>query len=49
MIDRNHKRAIREFMKTVKLTYEAGEATEHTYRPALTLLCDTLGGGRNPR
>ncbi len=45
MLDRNHKRAIREFMKTVKLTYEAGEATEHTYRPALTLLCDTLGAG----
>ncbi len=32
-------------MKTVKLTYETGEATEHTYRPALTLLCDTLGAG----
>ena len=45
MIDRNHKRAIREFMKTVKLTYETGKVTEHTYRPALTLLCDTLGAG----
>ncbi|MCA8835024.1 MAG: N-6 DNA methylase, partial [Proteobacteria bacterium] len=45
MVDRNNKRAIREFMKTVKLTYETGKVTEHTYRPALTLLCDTLGAG----
>ncbi len=45
MIDRNNKRAVREFMKTVKLTYETGKVTEHTYRPALTLLCDTLGAG----
>ena len=45
MAERNHKRAIREFITTVKRTYEAGEATEHTYRPALTLLCDTLGAG----
>ena len=45
MTDRNNKRAIREFMKTVKLTYETGKVTEHTYRPALTLLCDTLGAG----
>ena len=46
MAEENNKRAIREFMKTVKRTYEAGEATEHTYRPALTLLCDTLGAGK---
>ncbi len=45
MAEENHKRAVREFITTVKRTYEAGEATEHTYRPALTLLCDTLGAG----
>ncbi len=37
--------AIRDFIKTVKRTYEAGGATEHTYRPALTLLCDTVSDG----
>ena len=45
MVEQNDIEAIRDFIKTVKRTYEAGGATEHTYRPALTLLCDTVSDG----
>ena len=46
MIDRNHKRAIRKFITEVKQFYDAGKATELTYRRFLEELCNTLGASK---
>ncbi len=45
MADRNHKRAVRKFITEVKQFYDAGKATELTYRRFLEELCNTLGAG----
>ncbi|MGU9963820.1 MAG: type ISP restriction/modification enzyme [Candidatus Halichondribacter symbioticus] len=43
MAERNHKRAVRKFITEVKQFYDAGKATELTYRRFLEDLCNTLG------
>ncbi len=45
MAEKNDIDAIREFINNVKSTFEGGIATEHTYRPVLKILCDTIGAG----
>ncbi len=44
MTSRNAKGALREYGCLIAETRSTGHATENTYRPALKLLIETLGG-----
>ena len=44
MTSQNARGALGEYRRLIEETRSTGHATEHTYRPALKLLIETLGG-----